>query len=345
MKKINRLLLWLLVGVAALQLTGCSKKDEAAGAYVNGTLVFNEGNFLEGNGSVSFLKKGKNSAQNNVFETANNTPVGGIIQSARKYNDRIYIVTNNQNFVRVVNATTLKLELTLQEGLDNPIDVAVINGKIYVTNWGPIDKAFGSNPESFVAIYNANSGAFIKKVPLTVRPQGIWAYSKSKVFVAGAGSNIIKILNSNTDTFDGEITVENGPERFEADEQGKLWVACSSGHLVRLNPATNAVERTIAVNLSSYPVRIASNGESIFYFKGNKVYKINAANPVAPTTPFAEINEFTSFNGIGADKTTGHIYVGEAVYTRNGGVKVIDNNGQVISSFTAGIAPNTFIVQ
>lgn len=345
MKQINRWLLWLLVGITALQLTGCNKKDEAAGAYVNGTLVFNEGNFSEGNGSVSFLKKGENTAQDNVFETENNTPVGGIIQSARKYGERIYIVTNNQNFVRVVNAATLKLELTLQEGLDNPIDVAVINGKIYVTNWGPIDKAFGSNPESFVAVYDATTGAFIKKVALSVRPQGIWVYSKSKVFIAGAGSNTIEILNTNTDALDGQIVVESGPERFEADAKGKLWVACNSGYLIRFNPATNTVEKTIAVDMSYYPVRIASDGESIFYFSGNKIYKVDATNPVVPTAPFAEVSEFSAFNGIGADKTTGHVYVGEAVYTRNGGVKVFDANGQEVTSFTAGIAPNTFIVQ
>lgn len=350
MKKLRQCALWLTMILIISQMTACERAKDIAtpvGEYLNGTLIFSEGNFSEGDGKVDFLKKGESSLVPDVFALENNTPVGGIIQSARKYDNLIYIVTNNNDFVRVVEAATMKLKFSIQEGLQNPIDVAVINGKIYVTNWGPIADAFGDNPRSFIAVYNAQNGSFLRKIDLNIRPHGIWAYSRSKVFVAGAGSNKLLVVDSNNDTLAGEVDLgaAQGPQRMEIDANGKLWVACSGGQLVRLNPVNQSIEATLDVGLASFPVRIATDKEHIFYFNGNRVFRLPVDANQAPSTPFLVVDGINSLYGIGADQTTGFLYVGEQVFTQAGRVRLYDKDGIQKEEHTAGKAPHTFIVQ
>ena len=188
----------LFVGLLAL-LTACNSSDPqvVSGKYGKGVLVVNEGNFSEGNGSLSFIRE-DGTVLNTIFEDENSgSPVGGIIQSVRGYSlgfsfnaDKLAIVTNNQDQILITDADTLKALASIKApNVDNPQDFAAIGDRGFVTNWGDMTKAFGSNPEGFLTEVNLRTRTFVRKISLpNARPQGIVAVN-DKIYVANNNSH------------------------------------------------------------------------------------------------------------------------------------------------------------
>src|SRR5690606_29543929 len=85
-----------------------SNQQEPQGAYENGILITNEGNYGQGNGTVTFISDDFSYAEQKVFFNVNGTLLGDTAQSIGFYEDLAYIVVNNSQKIEVVNRYTFQ---------------------------------------------------------------------------------------------------------------------------------------------------------------------------------------------------------------------------------------------
>ena len=111
MKKYMKLLACLLAG--ALVLTACDD-DEPQITYqdvtvADGLFVLNEGSFYSQiSGSLDYIDFSTNSITTNAFQAANGRALGGTPNNALLCGSKLYIATQEENRVEVVDAKTLK---------------------------------------------------------------------------------------------------------------------------------------------------------------------------------------------------------------------------------------------
>ena len=98
-------------------------------------VVLNEGNFFSANGTLDILDIKSGMVTSSVYEAS------ATVQQAVSYQDNIYLVTNAPDRLDILD-NQLALNVSVSEGLDNPIDFAAVGDIGYVSNWGDINTAF-----------------------------------------------------------------------------------------------------------------------------------------------------------------------------------------------------------
>ncbi len=344
MKKSNVL---VLLSAIMLFFSACTKTAEIVpkGKYdIDGVFFVNEGNFSDKNGSLSFFNRTTDELTNQLVEAENaGAKLGGTFQSAKIYNDKIYAITQNEDKITVLDANTLKILATIT-GIINPYDIAFSGDKAYVTSWGAFTPTY-QTPDASVKVVSLTTNAVTKTIGYGTFLQGITEYA-GKIYVADADANQVSIIETANDTKAANITVSGSPARFVSDRNGKLWVSCSglssgSDALQRINPATNAIEKTVSNLTIRGSGKISTYEDKIFYLQGKSVFSVNIDTPLAPTTPI--LTTTYSLYGMGVSKVNGDIFVGEYVFTSGSKVGKYTKTGTFIKEYTAGIATSTFV--
>ncbi len=345
MKKSNVL---VLLSAIMLFFSACTKTAEIVpkGKYdIDGVFIVNEGNFSDKNGSLSFLDGKTDAVINQLVEAENaGAKLGGTFQSAKIYNDKIYAITQNEDKITVLDANTLKILATIT-GIVNPYDIAFSGDKAYVTSWGAFAPITYLTPDASVKVISLTTNTVTKTIGYGTFLQGITEYA-GKIYVADADANKVSIIETTNDTKSTDITVSGSPTRFVSDRNGKLWVSCgglSSGSdaLQRINPATNAIEKTVANLTIRGSGRISTYEDKIFYMEGKNVFSVNIDTPIAPTTP-----TFTTtykLYGMSVSKVNGDIFVGEYNFIAAAKVGKYTKTGTFIKEYTAGVGTSTFV--
>jgi len=131
MKKLTNLLLLLTVLVACKKTPDIPSVNYTMGG---GVYIMDEGNFMGGNGSLSFYSYDSLKMYNDIFTKANGRPLGDIPYSMIIKDDNAYIVVNNSGKIEVADQATLQSKATIN-GLISPRNMMVINdSKAYVTS-------------------------------------------------------------------------------------------------------------------------------------------------------------------------------------------------------------------
>ncbi|MDX1905375.1 MAG: hypothetical protein SFU27_14605 [Thermonemataceae bacterium] len=360
MKK-NKFSIFIFVLFLA-SFVACKKSDDPApiisGKYEKGVLVINEGNFSEGNGSLSFLFP-NDSLANGIFENENGgLKIGGTIQSVNSYlsgtNKKLAVVTNRKDQVILADADSLNFMAVVypeaDKRLDNPVSFAAIGEKGFVSNWGDINQAFGNYPKGFLTEINLKNNTFSRKIALDgVRPQDVIA-ANNKLYVTVSNGSDIYVYDSNGN-FLKNIPVEQSPDKMLIDKNGKIWVICNNepdyvnftdneGTLLRINPETDAVEQSIPnVPCGSYNSKIAYYNDKIYSLRDKKVFVIDTTN--------SSVNELISNDfslyGIGVNPNNGDLYLGEYIFASSSRVRQLSKEGDLIREYLVGIGTNGFL--
>ncbi len=350
----------VLIGfcLSSIFLTSCNDDDstvvitEPKGAYETGVLVVNEGNFQKGNGAISFFDKQNKTVIADVFRTENNRPLGDVVQSATIHNDHAYVVVNNSNKIEIADANTFK-SLGVINNLQLPRYLAVANNKGYLTEW----VSFSGNGR--VSIIDLTTNTIIKSLEVGKFPERLMVVN-NKVYVTNSGDNTLSVINLSTDALETTLTVGGSPNSLVIDAANKLWVLCGGqknynpdysidentstpGSLVRLNPATNAVETTLTfTSKTESPEDLVVNGSKnkLYYRYGGKVFQQDISATTLTTTSFLNRN----FYGIGVDPSDNLIYGADAgTFTADGKVVRFNPNGSPVDSFTVSLLPSEFL--
>ncbi|TDU39719.1 hypothetical protein BXY82_1749 [Gelidibacter sediminis] len=323
----------LILGLSLVMLAfSCSNDNdniqtEASGAYEDGILITNEGNYSQGNGSVSFVSTDFSYAENTIFSNVNGKLLGDTVQSIEFYEDLAFIIVNNSQKIEVVNRYTFKSVATIDSGLNNPRYMTVLLGKGYVTNWGD-----GSDPsDDYVAVIDLNTFAITTTISVEEGPERIVS-NATTAYVAHKGgygqNNIVSVIDANA-TVLKTITVGDVPNSMAFDNLGQLYVLAegkpswtqdeTAGKLSVIDPTNNTVISSLDFAIDQHPTNL-TYGESLYYYMSGKVYKYDVDSTNLPSTAVIEgvnFNYMTVNNGV--------LYgVDAGDYTNNGIFKSYD---------------------
>lgn len=350
--KLHKLILTAIAG--SLLFVSCSdddSKDVPSGAYDNGVLILNQGKFLGGNSSVSFLSDAL-AIENNIFASVNNGDVlGDTGQDIGLEGDLAYIVVNVSNKIEIVNRYTFAKVATISTGLTNPRYIAFENGKGYVTCWGDGTVA----TDDYVAVIDLVSNTVVSNIPVAEGPERI-VEENGKLYVAHSGGysygNTVSVIETSGNTVTKTITVGGVPNSLDV-ENGSLYVlsgglpswsgAETPGQLDVINLNDNTVTKTIAFAAATHPSNLVVKGSSLFYTISNGIYTTATATATLPTVPLFTTEEQGVYGVYSFAVEDGRIYVGDAGdYESNGKVLVYSTTGTLVNSFEVGVVPAGF---
>ena len=276
--------------------TSCSSDDVSIpspkGDYENGILISHEGNFGQGNASISFATYDLETVENNVFNTINSSLLGDTAQSIAFNDDLAYIVLNVSNKIEIVNRYTFESVATINSGLSNPRFIAFSNGKGYVTNWGD----GGNATDDYIAIIDLSTNTLESNTISVVEgPEEIIA-NENTIYVAQQGgfsqNNKVSVIDATSDAVTATITVGDVPNSLQFDASGKLWVLCggkpawtgseTAGKLFKINTVTNTAT-SIDFDVTEHPNFLSVENDTLYYYLGGSVYKMNSSETTLPT--------------------------------------------------------------
>ncbi|MFT6747540.1 MAG: hypothetical protein ACJAZ2_001893, partial [Glaciecola sp.] len=133
----NRL---LVVAVLLFVVCSCKKDRPEENVFVSeisgeqGVYIGSEGNFQFGNASLSYYDINSNEISPKVYENANGSKVGDVLQSIHQKGNTLYLVVNNSGKVELIDQFTFKNKGTIS-GFSSPrYFLTVSNSKAYVTD-------------------------------------------------------------------------------------------------------------------------------------------------------------------------------------------------------------------
>lgn len=348
-----------MIAAVAVFFTSCSKEDIETvdnlplGAYDNGVLILNEGNFGQDNSSISYLSNDFSILQNNAFLAVNPTKIlGNTGQNIGFYNDLAFVVVNVSNKIEIVNRYTLEYVATIDTGLDNPRYIAFANGKGYVTNWGDA----GITTDDYVAIINLSTNSVSGTIPVVEGPEKI-VVNNDNLYIAHQGGhhhgNTISVINSTTNTIAATISVGDVPNSLQI-ENGNLYVLCGGkpdwtgdetlGKIVKINLTSNSVTSSIDFAAGSHASHLNIYDNMIYYTTPFDVFAMNLTATTLPTSSLFSVAGQVGIYGLYSFAVENNkIYVGDAAdYNSNGKVYIYSKTGTLDNQYTVGVIPAGF---
>ncbi len=348
MKRINLLLLLTLL---AFGVQSCEKEKlpEYHGKYEKGIFVTNEGNFTQGNSSLSFINEDFSNIENDVFFNINNQHLGDVTQSISIIGDKVYLVVNNSNKIEVATKDEMERLGTIASHLDNPrYTQATVGNKAFVSCWGSTTDV----TDDYLAVINTLNDSFLFKIPVDLGPEKMTA-NDNFLFVAHKGAwgtnNKVTAINL-TSLNKTEITVGDRPNSLVLDN-GFLWVLSggepswtgneTAGKLSVIDINTMNVTQEFNFATNQHPNHLNIEGGKIYYNIGNNVYEMEKTAYTLPSSAFC------TFDGTGIynmETNDGKIFISDAKdYQQEGDIVIYNiSNAQKEKTLTAGIIPGDF---
>lgn len=345
----------LLTTVVMLTFTSCKKTEKADNPNPiptdrRGIFICNEGPFMGGTGTLSFLERETGEITNSIYEQINGMPLGNIVQSMEIANDKGFIVVNNANKIEVINLITFKREATINQLTLPRFFCQVDDRRAYVTCW-----------DNTIAVINLLTLTVDKHIAVNNGPERL-IKAGDRVFVLNQGGfdidSTISVINITNDQVIRNLQVYPKPTGAVVDKEGKLWVMCSGkgyngwpaagdteGHLLRIDPLTLTIMKDIPFpDNANHPEKLVINktGDKLYYLYKNGVYEHSTGE--IKLNPQALINHNGYLYAIGLDTITDYLYLSDPVdYVQNGWVfRFQASSGLPVDSFAAGIIPTYF---
>ena len=321
----------------AILLVSCERgNDPSLFPSGQGYFILNEGNYLAGNGSVSFYSSETNEIHNDLFTAQNGRALGDIPSFLAVDGDRGFIIVNNSGTIEVVSMITME-SLATVTGLNSPRQMVIRGRKGYVSS-------LSSNEVTVIDLDMMEISGYFN-IGCTSEAMTI---SGDKLFTAfWSGGNRIVVTDLATEEVITTITVGLEPESMVLDSNNRLWVLCTGGwngeeipRLVRINTVTYEKEaemffRTVADNPSSLTANAA--GDTLYFLdEGVRRMPVTASGlPSEAYIPAGARLFYKLAAGPG-----GQIAVTDAIdYQQTGDFLVYNSKGELADSEQAGIIP------
>jgi len=342
-----------LICILFSQLWISCKEEEPipVGEFAKGVLVVNEGNFTDGDGSLSFYHTSTGEAEQKVYEKVNTTPLGGLIQSVYTYEGKTYVIDNVGARIEVLEAETLKSLGTISDGLTSPRYMTVANGKGYVTDWG---NAWGDPYVApSVSVIDLESMSVISNIAVNAGAEEI-VVSAEMVYVSCRFSNVVAVIDPATDTISENIETPAGPQSLMVDNEGDIWsltnntiydaswnVIGGEYNLVEIDITSNVISKTISLSESSSGMDYNTAKDIIYVLNNSGVYEISQTTTSFPTEALISA---PYMYGIGYNSTDDMIYLANTNAFQGNGtiVRYNSTSGVEVDNFSSGRGPNGF---
>jgi len=327
-------------------------------------IVANQGNFTQGNATLTEIIPDNGTATDGVFFSGNGFFLGDIAQSVSIFDGKMYVVVNNSNVVRVLNPETFlqRFEITIAGGA-SPREIIRLNSSYaYVTN-------LFDNSISLIDL--ELNREVLPRLKVGLNPDRAFfhdglAYISNNGF--GADSTIFVIDPKLGEGTTGDITthevvdtlfVSRGPGSVTLDDQGRLWTV-STGFDGEFDDDFNIIPGTsepggVHVFDSETRAEVAffeleSAGSDIAFDPVTRNIFINSGGVRAIDTeelilqPGLLVEGSFFALGLSSEEADPKLYLADAKdFSVNGEVFIHDTNGDFINSFDTGIIPGDFL--
>jgi DNA-binding beta-propeller fold protein YncE len=315
-----------------------SVRDRVRG---DGAFVINEGNYLAGNGSLSFYSYTTGRIYNDLFSEANNRPLGDVPNSMEITGDKGYILVNNSGRIEVIDKNTVKSIKTIKN-LESPRSMLVIsNKKAYISS------LFSNR----VAILDLVKDSVTGYINVRRSSEAMVAAGNMAYITSWYQGHEIMVINTLTDMVADSIEVDQEPESMVKDKNGHLWILCAGGYsaetnasLVVVNTSTGDVDKKYLFSSSlSYPSGLHINKTlDTLYYIDNGIYRMSISDASLPVKPFREARGKMIYK-MGVDPRNGRIFFTDAVdYQQKGYIVQLRPDGTQADSVRADIIPGSF---
>lgn len=339
----------LLVFAAAVTIfAGCDSTTTDAGdeatAYV---LVANQGNFGDGNGSVTRYEPETGNVSTSLAQP------GSIIQSILVRDDLLFVVMNTGDRIDIVDQS---------RGLIGQI--VDVPSPRYLA-WVDTDRMLVSNLfDNTISVLDLTSGSVAATVDVGPNPEGILvvgglAYVANHGFGSGNSVSIVDVgTNQVVRTTDLPC---DGPRFVFSDKQDELWVVCTgqvlydidfnivgetNGAVLVMDRETDAIRKRfdmdglIATSGPGQDAFYSEQTESLFVvLDSESILRFDTAE----NREMEEIGPLpgASIGAVAYDPESEHLYVGRVPgFTQAGEVSILRLDGSVVDSFASGVAPS-----
>lgn len=352
-----------MIIAVVLLFSACMKDEELwmqteTGISDAGTGVFvvNEGNFMYGNGSLSYYDFETKEVENDLFFKVNELPLGDVPLSMTVHGGLGYVVVNNSGKIIVLDPETAAFKGKIT-GLTSPRHIHFLNDtKAYVTDLYARSVAI-VNPGTFevsgsVDVSNDES-RFNRHSTDQMLQYGKYVFTNCWSY-----DNQILVIDSEKDVVVDSIRVLKQPTAMVLDRFNKLWVLTDGGFpgspygheapgLIRINAVTREVERIIRFSEGDHPADLKMNGtRDTLYMINRHLYRMPVFSGEDPQVFVESPYEGTNaggFYGLGVDPFTSDIYLADAIdHVQRGVVYRYRSDGSPSDTFRVGISPVDF---
>lgn len=355
LKKITSSVLLFLLA-AMLHFSSCSDNEFGeinTGAsqfrHGDGVFIINEGNFGNGNGSVSFFNIDSLEIYNEIFYTANNRPPGDVPFSMTLIDDEAWVVVNNSARIEVLDLTDMS-SVAVVDGLTSPRFLLPVNGhKAYVSDLYA--------PEiSIISLATKQKDGAISlgrsSEQMVMAGGRIFAACWSNYGFPSTENNMLMVIDPDLDMVVDSVVVGKEPNSMVVDNEGLLWVLCSGGFmgdelptLRRIHPQSLQTEAVFTFpGIYSTPTSLCLSGSrDTLYYLNRGVFRMSVAGQHLPADPWIAEDD-RLFYALGVHPVTSSVFVSDAVdYQQRGIIYHHDRNGILLGSYRAGIIPGRFV--
>lgn len=316
--------------------------------FSEGFFIVNEGNFNWGNASVTYIDYETGSAHQNIFQEANDRPLGDVAQSMRVMNNRGYIVVNVSNRIEVVDLKDFKIIKSI-DGFNSPRYIEFIDST----------KAYVTNLYKDISVVDLETMTITKTIKTPEWTEGMVRYNQY-VFATCIGDfnepsskrkAKLLILDTKEDKIIDSIPTATEPLGIVIDKKLKLWVLCSGGWdgfasptLIRVNPDLRQIEKAFTFTSTDLPSRLDINPtRDTIYFLQNGIYQMPVTAASLPSQPLISSNG-RLFYGLAIHPDDGTIYATDAIdYVQAGDAfQFSSSTGAKIHEWETGRIPGSF---
>lgn len=334
-------------------ISSCNKEDpsptETKEYFKNGILVLSEGLFQQNNSTLTWIDKTTEEVIPSIFHTVNGRDLGDTGNDLKRYGGKIYIVMNGSSTIEVINALNLKSikQIPLQHNgqAQQPRKIAFRNSKAYVTSF-----------DGFVNVIDTTSLSVENRIAVGQNPEGLGVF-EDQLFVCNSGglnfpdvdSTVFQIdLNNNVvvDTF----VVGANPGGVVVSNTGIVYVVkrgdynANPSELIRINPTSGIVQ-----NLSIFASSLHKNNDDLYisYYDYNtqqsNVSHFDLQQEVMVSQSLIASQDIQTLYGTYYLSGLGLACFDAMSFTNQGYLKIVNNNGSLIKTYSVGLNPNNLV--
>ena len=294
-------------------------------------LVCNEGNFGWGNADFDLYNKNTGELSSSVFNNANGTKLGDVLQSGIVWNGELYLVINNSGKITVLDTGSFKVQRSLS-GFVSPRYIEPINSsKALVTDL---------YANTLYVVYKQSG--ITQKIPVQGRCEQM--ASNNNTIAIACPKGIVYFFDKATEKISDSALVPKGPSQLQY-VNGQWFTMAKSGQksiMYSVNPGSSSPAWDTTSHNANYSLfQFHTKLNKWLFLECNKLVLMN--NDFTNTTTVYN-GGTANFYGLRIDPDNGDIYLANAKnYTSNGEVIRLNSAFNEVAKFTVGIIPGEFI--
>lgn len=332
------LTLILAVVLSGCDLLGENEAEDTPAVSTAGVYVANQGNFGDGNGSVTFYTPEDENSQPTFISDLQSTVQGIAISDSS-----LLVMSNSAARIDVFAADDATQEAQITE-LSGPRYATIAEEETaYVT-----DQAFAGPSSVRVLDRSGTEPQLSSTIEVSGTPEGITT-AGSRVYAAlGAfgDTTLVAAIDRQENTLEEEIDVDCTPRSIAADGDGDVFALCSNSATAVI---LDAARGTVASRLSlpdtaetafnvGQPASYAPAAQELYVATDSGVVRIDTESNTVATT--LEVDGPAPIGAVAYDGLREELYVATVPsFTERGTVTIYDRDGVETGSFQAGIAP------